>query len=270
MRNSQKARAIFPSGLYQPEGSFRFSVDALLLGSFIKKSSSSGMLVADIGAGCGIVGLTHLLDHPKSCCVGLEVQGELVAAAHTNARHLGCADRYVCLEMDIALGECTVASVFQQALGNNASIKQQLVVKKTPAPEGFDLVLANPPYRVLGTGRLPKSLSRQKALFAPLGTLERFCGAAYSLMKAEGYFGLVFPAAQQSVIVDIVHGCGLYVERCLSVLGRQGKEATLILLLARKIPVASCPYEAPLVLYAHEDTLSRAAVDFCPYLARGV
>ena len=52
-----EARALFPSGLFQPEASFRFSADALHLADFALSALKGGETVADLGAGCGVIGL---------------------------------------------------------------------------------------------------------------------------------------------------------------------------------------------------------------------
>ena len=94
------AQALFPNGLYQPAGSFRFSVDALLLASFMDGESEH--LVADFGAGCGVVGLAYLLKNPEAWVMGFENQKELVGAANLNARSLECGGRYACINLDLA------------------------------------------------------------------------------------------------------------------------------------------------------------------------
>lgn len=228
----EEARAAFPRGVYQPEGSFRFSVDALLLASFIKRSP--GKLMADLGAGCGVVGLAYLLMHPEAEGVGFEIQSELVEAANYNAERLACDQRYLCIEADVTRADFGnhVFARFREK--KNTGVNKQLVLKNTASSTGFDLVLANPPYRILGTGRLPLSPMRQRALFAPPGTLEQFCAAAHSLLTFQGIFGIVFPAVQVAWLHIALRHSGFQIQRMLPVHGREGKPPTLVLVEARK------------------------------------
>ena len=319
------AQALFPNGLYQPSGSFRFSVDALLLASFIKGESEH--LMADFGAGCGVVGLAYLLKNPKAWGIGFENQGALVGAANLNAKRLDCGERYVCVNLDLTCPERMECDFFERGVWKSTSVNTQLMLENMPAetangiqpfgagetasekirevpymlpyrssgmsPDemtgenadkvaakiramslsrgGFDLVLSNPPYRLLGSGRLPRSELRQRALFAPHGTVEKFCAAAHALLASHGRLGLVFPAEREDWIRMTMSGSGFEVERVLRVHGREGKPATLILLEARKRnngnpPLEKAREEAPLVLYDQANRLTERAVRFCPYL----
>ncbi|MEG2005461.1 MAG: hypothetical protein RR014_05430, partial [Bilophila sp.] len=103
-------RARFPRGLEQPEGSFRFSMDALLLAAFAaqeqgafaaeeqgafatqeKEDARPQTTFADLGTGCGVVGLALLL-RQKGHGIGLDLDADLVLAAQRNAAHLGFSD----------------------------------------------------------------------------------------------------------------------------------------------------------------------------------
>ena len=63
-----EARRAFPAGLEQPEGSFRFSVDALLLAAFAaSRTADVTIRFIDLGTGCGVVGLAYLLLKSNKC-----------------------------------------------------------------------------------------------------------------------------------------------------------------------------------------------------------
>ncbi len=315
------AQALFPNGLYQPAGSFRFSVDALLLASFMDGESEH--LVADFGAGCGVVGLAYLLKNPEAWVMGFENQKELVGAANLNARSLECGGRYACINLDLACSASMKWDFSERGVRKSTSVNIQLMLENMPAetadgiqpfsagetagntagemiretPDvshetmtgehadkvaskiramslrrgGFDLVLSNPPYRLLGSGRLPHSELRQRALFAPQGTVEKFCSGAHALLASHGRLGLVFPAKREDWIRMTMTRSGFEVERVLRVHGREGKPATLILLEGRKKnngdpPLQKAREEAPLVLYDQANRLTERAVRFCPYL----
>ena len=90
-----EARRAFPAGLEQPEGSFRFSVDALLLAAFAaSRTTDVTIRFIDLGTGCGVVGLAYLLLKRNICqSFGMDCNPELIAAAQNNTAKLGFSDR---------------------------------------------------------------------------------------------------------------------------------------------------------------------------------
>ena len=90
MTECSESSAVFPAGLEQPEGSFRFSADALLLASFAGEllRREEGM-AADLGTGCGVAALAFLRERPLWRAVGVELLSPLAEAARRNACRLG-------------------------------------------------------------------------------------------------------------------------------------------------------------------------------------
>lgn len=253
----EAARVFFPRGLRQPEGSFRFSLDALLLASFIVPRAKERLL--DLGTGCGVVALAMLCRCPEMEAVGLEIQPELVAAAKENASRLGFGDRFTVVRGDVAAAE-----IFLRAWG------------------AFDIVLANPPYRQRHRGRLPASRLRLTALFEEEGGPGIFCNAAGHALASGGRFGVIFPAARCNELLSVLTGVGLEPVRLLPVHARETEPPMLVLAEAIKTASAQVPGErpappaggikndAPLVLYTDRGArtaLTEQALAFCPFLA---
>ncbi|MCL2124052.1 MAG: methyltransferase, partial [Desulfovibrionaceae bacterium] len=154
--------ADFPRGLIQPEGSFRFSADALLLAAFA--SGEEARRAADLGTGCGVVAFGLALRFPQIRCTGIDAEAALIEAARANAGALGLEAR-----VDFVRGDVADAGL-----------------PAGPERESCELVTANPPYRISGTGRRISSPTRQKALEAPQGALADFAGAAGFLLRHHG------------------------------------------------------------------------------------
>ena len=258
---AEAARAFFPRGLFQPKGSFRFSLDALLLASFLRPAGSGrGERLLDLGTGCGVVALGMLCRYPELEAVGLDMLPELAEAARLNAARLGFAGRFTAFAHDVALPE-------------------------SPVPGPFSLVLANPPYRQPGRGRLPAGPLRRAALFEREGGLGVFCRAAERAMAPDGRFGLLFPAARMEELLSGLAGAGLKGVRLLPVHARANEPARVVLVEAVKnsfIPIweksgrffssinSNTAHDAPLELYEGQGTaarLTKQALDFCPFLA---
>ncbi|MBR6624650.1 MAG: hypothetical protein IKL01_00270, partial [Mailhella sp.] len=98
----RSAREAFPAGLEQPEGSFRFSADALLLARFTAEQTlPERAVLAELGTGCGVVSLAVLLDKPDWKSVGLEREAVLAEAAARNAALLGKGEAFTPLCGDV-------------------------------------------------------------------------------------------------------------------------------------------------------------------------
>ncbi|MDL2307511.1 methyltransferase domain-containing protein [Desulfovibrio sp. OttesenSCG-928-C06] len=114
-----KARSYFPRGLFQPAGSFRFSMDALLLASFAVRcleldaqlpgsslSNPEGapehmQSMLDLGCGCGVVAFGVMLQIRNMQGYGVDIQPELLEASTKNASLLGLESRYsgICADL---------------------------------------------------------------------------------------------------------------------------------------------------------------------------
>ncbi len=245
--SADQARATFPRGLVQPEGGFRFAVDALLLASFA--APQDGARVLDLGAGCGVIGLAVLLlDGERTRVVGVDRDPAMVLAARENAVRLGLDEHYEIMELDV------------RSLRHDPRVQA----------ESFDAVLTNPPYRRPGQGRRSPSPARDAARFETAGGLEDFLAAAAYALRNKGTLFCIFSAQR---LRDLLEGCvatGLEPKRILPVHGRSGDEARLVLVQARKNGNPGLSLEPGLVLYrnpSHGGGLSNEALAFCPWLA---
>ncbi len=223
----------FPNGLFQPPGSFRFSADALHLANFLQPTSKERFL-ADLGTGCGIVGIAALLQHLHLTVVGLEREKVLCDAAHRNAHAFGVGSRFFSAHCDLA-HISTIKTPLPDVNG-----------EPTPVQAGaFDIVLANPPYYKEEQGRRPQSALRRSALFDDTA-LHIFCRAAALLLKPKGRFGIIFPAARLPELFSTLSEHTLAPRRLRSIHTRVDKAAATVLVEARKGVKPDLRIEPPL------------------------
>lgn len=247
-------RTRFPRGLTQPEGSFRFSSDALLLACF--PSLSGVRLALDLGAGCGVIGLALLCRSPGMHVTGVDCLPEVIKAASRNARLLGFGESYTALHADLA------SPRFHAGQGG-----------ASPAPGSYDLAIANPPYRQRHRGRLPQSAARLTALFETASTQEDFCRAAARALKPGGRFFLAYPATREEELRLTLARHGLRPTRVLPLAPKRSRPPELLLLESAKEPWTDgpgCIREEPLTLHEADGSLTPDALAFCPFLARQV
>ena len=227
MTERREGAGMFPAGLEQPEGSFRFSGDALLLADFAAALPlPENATIADLGTGCGVVALAVLRRKTLWRGVGLELQPELAAAARRNARRLGVEDRFCVLEGDV--GESARLREMRAVLSEGKD--EEDGVRDCPL---FDAVFCNPPWRRQGAGRLPPSAMRRAALFGTERTFPTFFSAADGLLKNGGRLAVVSGADRTADLLAALP-VRMRPERLCFVFTRRAAPAAFALLLARK------------------------------------
>lgn len=242
----EQARALFPRGLYQPEGSFRFSMDALLLARFALAVAPGTATVADLGTGCGVIALAMLLDGPGLTATGVDKDTTLTDAARRNANTLGVDHRFGIHTADLA------------------------AIREALPPESVDMVVSNPPYRRADQGRRSATAQRTDALFETAGTLDTFIRAAAYLVRNKGRFCCIFPAERIAELLTLCTHMRLEPKRMQLIHAKPDRDADLLLLESRKNAKPGCTIHPPLVLYTGEGdqtTLTAQALKFCPHLA---
>lgn len=245
--SAMDAKKKFPRGLIQPSGLFRFSEDALLLAAFARPSKREAQLL-DLGCGCGVVAFAALLGAPDCTALGVDVDGDMLAACSENAKLLGLQQNTTTMKADLRRSE----------------------ERRCIPPDLFDLAYANPPYYQQERGRLSQEVGRRTARFDEAGLLSGFLSAAYRGLKNKARLALVFPAARVPELLQSLQACRLEPRRLRPVHSRADKAAHLVLVEARKDVKPDLALEPPLILHEGSGAstkLTKAALDFCPFLA---
>ncbi|MBI5519019.1 MAG: methyltransferase [Desulfovibrio sp.] len=236
-------RARFPRGLAQPEGGFRFGADTLLLSAFAHAHLKRGAALSglDIGTGCGAAAIGLLLLRPGEpiAITGIDTGPEMVAAANQNAADLD------------------FTAHLQPALADARHYR-------CPAPCHF--ALANPPFRVPGTGRPCPDDARHRARFEGPGGFAAFAACAARNLRTGGQLFLVHLAERLPELMCALAGHGLRTRRLLPVQGQEGQAPRLALIQATLGGGQGLALEAPLVLYRPDGSLTPQAAAFCPFL----
>lgn len=192
------ARALFPRGLHQPQDSYRFGADALLLAAFAAESLTSlpgtaPRKVVELGSGCGaaLLGLClylssgtaetaehcHQTDALPRQCSGMQPSGAPSVTADGQPTGEGCGGNNTLrldalgLEQDSALCAAATANARLLGLEDVCRFRQGDLADthflRDCGENAFHLVLANPPYAPAGSGRPSASARRDAALRGP-------------------------------------------------------------------------------------------------------
>lgn len=154
---------------------YRFSVDAVLAAHFCRPGS--GATVLDLGAGCGVIALILAHRHAHVRVTGIELQPGLAALAAENIRRNAMQDRVRIVEGDARQ------------------------IGRVLAPESFDLVVCNPPYRGLGSGRASSAGEAAIARHELRATLADMVRAAAFCVRNRGGVVFVYPAARMATLL---------------------------------------------------------------------
>jgi len=247
--DAAKRRAHFPRGLAQPLAGFRFGADTLLLAAFAARQLKTGkpgkadkpLAGLDLGTGCGAASIGLLLLRPEASLhlTGIDTGPEMVAAASRNACDLDLADRFA---------------------------PQLADARDYRAPAPFDFVLANPPFRIAGTGRACPDTDRERARFEGPGGFAAFADCAGRNLRQGGTLFLVHLAERLPDLLSALTAAGLHTRRLLPVQGRADADPRLALLAAVRGGGSGLVLERPLVLYGPDNALTAQALGFCPHL----
>ncbi len=219
--------------LIQPRRGYRFSVDAVLLGRFIRPRP--GARIVELGAGCGVISIMAARLYAPREVVALEVQAELAQLAQRNAVLNG-----VTVVRAVA-ADIRAAKI--AALGDGS----------------FDLAIANPPYRSAGSGRRSPDRGRDLARAESKATLRDFVAAAARYLKHGGKAAFVFTAARAAELITELRAARLEPKRIRMLHPRLELPATTILIEARKGGGVELEVEPPLILYAAQGVYSEEA-----------
>jgi tRNA1Val (adenine37-N6)-methyltransferase len=159
--------------LIQSKDGYRFSIDAILLAKFV--TIRQGDVVVDLGTGCGVIPLILLLTKRVGYVFGLEIQEELAGQAARNVLLNGFNDK-----MRVVLGD----------------------IKNPPiAEKSSDVVICNPPYRQVKSGRINPDPRRAIARHEIMASIDDILRAARNVLRKKGRFALIYSSVR---LVDIL------------------------------------------------------------------
>ena len=159
--------------LIQSKDGYRFSIDAILLAEFV--TIRQGDVVVDLGTGCGVIPLILLLTKLVGYAFGLEIQEELAGQAARNVLLNGFDDK-----MRVVLGD----------------------IKNPPiAEESADVVICNPPYRQVKSGRINPDLRRAIARHEIMANIDDILHAARSVLRKKGRLALIYSSVRLADIL---------------------------------------------------------------------
>jgi tRNA1Val (adenine37-N6)-methyltransferase len=217
----------------QPARGYRYGIDPFLLAHFVQPRLREK--VVDLGTGCGIIALLLVRRWETLTVWGLELQSELFRCARENVLRNGLEKR------------CTIIQ------GDARNIAGLL-------PAGrFGRVVANPPFRPPGAGRISlepqRALARQELAFS----LPDLAASASSLLDHGGILDIIHLPERLPEIFRALGDRGLEPKRLRLVHSFADSAPEMALVSARKGGRPGLKTDPPLVIFQRKGEYTQEA-----------
>ncbi len=220
----------------QSREGYRFSIDAVLLAGLTAVKPCERVM--DLGAGCGVVPLILAYRNLGREFVGVEIQETLAELAETNVAANGFSDRIAIRRMDLREAkDCFDAG-------------------------SFDLVVSNPPYRRLETGRVNRNGQRAVARHEISASVSDVFDAANHLLPVKGRLAVIYPAPRLDHLIAAARGRGFSPKRLTVIYSNAASPARLVHLESRKGGGEELFVAPPFFIYGERGQYSEAMKAF--------
>lgn len=207
----------------QSRSGYRYSIDAVLLAAFARVKAHDTVL--DLGTGCGIIPIMLAYRNPTLRLYGIEIQKALADLAKINVRENGLEGR------------------IQILWGDLKNIESGAV------PRPVDLVVSNPPYRQIGSGRMNPNRQRATARHEITVTLEEVAQTVKNMLGKAGRVAMIYPAERAADIMHTLKKQAIEPKCLRTVHSYADAEAKLILIEGIKGGRPGVKIMHPLILY---------------------
>ncbi|BCB95287.1 SAM-dependent methyltransferase [Dissulfurispira thermophila] len=217
--------------IYQNKNGYRFSVDALLIFSFINLTRVKK--IADLGTGSGIIGILLAKKYPDAKVALIEIQKSLARLAEKNVALNKLQERVKVIRADL------------KELSKTHLFTHLPIVPFTD----FDLVVSNPPFRKVKTGRL--SIGNEKAIARHeiKLSLKDLMNTSSTLLRHHGRLCIIHLPERLTEIIDAMRENNLEPKRMRFIHSNVSTEAKMVLIEAVKGGSPGLKTERPFFIY---------------------
>lgn len=215
--------------LEQHEDGYRYSIEPFLIADF--SNITPGMRVLDVGTGCGVIAILLSLREVRLQMVCVEVQKSLYQLARTNIEKNALCDRVHIIEGDF--------------------------IELAESMDPFDLVISNPPYRKINTGRLNPNEEKAVARHEIKLNLESLVKTGTQLLKQGGRMILAYPPERLAEVLEKLREHGLSPSRLQFIHGSKQAQAKIFLVEAIKSAKEDTIVLPPLCVYNENSSAER-------------
>jgi tRNA1Val (adenine37-N6)-methyltransferase len=223
------AKTIKDPMVIQNDSGYRYSIEPFLLADFAQLLP--GQTVLDIGTGCGIIPLLMVFRQPTLKVTGIEIQDAAAEIAETN----------------ISKNQIEIKIVHDDFL----EWAQQQDIEK------FDLIVSNPPYRKINSGRTNPDSGKAIARHELKLNLPSMLDKAQPLLKKSGHITLAYPPLRLQETLTELESREIFPSRIRFIHGNQNAEAKIFLVDAIKEKKSDLIVDSPLYVYNKDGSYSK-------------
>ncbi|MBE6644195.1 MAG: SAM-dependent methyltransferase [Ruminococcaceae bacterium] len=205
--------------LIQKTGGLTFGTDALLLAGYVSGKYKRGV---ELGGGSGIISMLLLARDKISSITAYEVQEDYAELISRNADLNRLSDRLISICADI---------------------------RTVSRDEDSDIVFTNPPYMKSDAGKNSDSDAKAIARHEFFGNIDDFCHAASKKLKYGGAFYAVYRPDRLADVFAAMRKCDLEPKRMTFVHADTKKEASMVLIEAKRGGKSGMILTPPLIIY---------------------
>lgn len=216
--------------LYQSKTGYRFSMDSVILASFVETPAVKR--IADLGAGSGIIGLLLAKKYPVAAVTLFELQNSLAGLAARNIELNLLEERVSLVKTDIR----TIKTL-------SDSNRRQ-----------FDVVVSNPPYRKERTGIISPDKEKAIARHEVTLKLSELADAASCLLRPKGRFFFIYHPERLSELINTLVERSLEIKRLRFVHSTCLSEAKMVMVEAIKDGKPGLNIAPPVFIYNTDGT----------------
>ena len=219
--------------LSQSPNGYRYSIDAFLLADFCEVPKGSKIL--DLGSGCGIVSILLAKAWPNSQIIGIDIQTDMIKFANKNLQKNKFLQNIRFIHGDIR----EISNYFFR--------------------EEFGIIITNPPYYKIGSGRLNPHPEKASARHEIIGGLKEFIHAGFKVLKPKGSFYIIYTAKRTvELICELVQN-RLEPKILRNVHPKENNNANLVLIKATKMGRPGLKILPPIYLFKNDGKYSNEA-----------
>ncbi len=213
----------------QSKKGYRHNIDSVLIANFIQPKSSDSVL--DVGSGDGIISIILNNRYPALRITGIEIQSKL----------------------------------FSQSLENKELNKSEVNFINDDffdfpfSKNNFDIILTNPPYYPLNSGKCSKNSEKNLAKHEIAFNLENFLKKSKSLLKESGSIYFIYPANRCYFAFQKINENRLYIKRIRFIHSVIDEDAVLVMYQLTNKQCKNFKIEKPLIIY--KDKLNKLYTD---------
>lgn len=215
--------------IIQNESEFCFSLDAILLAHFT--TVKPGAQIVDLGTGTGVIALL-LANRGAGHVTGVEVSPSMAGMAQRSVMLNRLEDKVKIIHGDLCK------------------------VKKLLPAGNYDLVVSNPPYRVVGGGFISPNDRVAMAKHEVMATLQDVVNAAKYLVKTRGRFAMVHLPERMSEILVSMSQAGLEPKRLQLVHSTLDQKPKMLLIEGIRAGKPGLEVLPPLCVYKRDGSYS--------------